>query len=122
MNLDIQLVNRPIDPGPTPPPAGFHRGATTAAQAAIDASAVDVAEGVDASETATVVTATVWRDTSDTAAGAPVVARLADGRHLALAPADDDVVAAMGATDMPGFVGGSVVVQAGEPRYRLAER
>ena len=108
--------------GTTPPPAGFHRGDTTAAQAAIDASAVDVAEGVDASETATVVTATVWRDTSDTAAGAPVVARLADGRHLALAPADDDVVAAMGATDMPGFVGASVVVQAGEPRYRLPER
>jgi hypothetical protein len=32
------------------------------------------------------------------------------------------VVAAMGATDMPGLVGGAVVVQAGEPRYRLAER
>ena len=108
--------------GSTPPPAGFRRGDTAAAQAAIDASAVDVAEGLDAPETATVVTATVWRDNDGTAAGAPVVARLADGRHLALAPADEDVVAAMGATDMPGLVGGAVVVQAGEPRYRLAER
>ena len=108
--------------GSTPPPAGFRRGDTAAAQAAIDASAVDVAEGLDAPEAATVVTATVWRDNDGTAAGAPVVARLADGRHLALAPADEEVVAAMGATDMPGLVGGAVVVQAGEPRYRLAER
>ena len=108
--------------GSTPPPGGFRRGDTTAAQAAIDASAVDVAEELDAPETATVVAATVWRDNDGTAAGAPVVARLGDGRHMALAPADEDVVAAMGATDMPGFVGGSIVVQAGEPRYRLAER
>ena len=41
---------------------------------------------------------------------------------MALAPADDDEVTAMGATDIPGLVGGTVVVQAGEPRYRLAER
>ena len=66
--------------------------------------------------------ATVWRDNNGTAAGAPVVARLADGRQMAVAPADDDVVVAMGATDMPGLVGASVVVQAGEPRYRLPER
>jgi len=106
--------------GTTPPPAGFHRGDTSAAQAAIDASAVEVAERLDAPEPATVVAATVWRDNDGTAAGAPVVARLADGRHMALAPADDEVVGAMGDLDVPGLVGGSVVVQAGEPRYRLA--
>ena len=39
---------------------------------------------------------------------------------MALAPADDEVVGAMGDLDVPGLVGGSVVVQAGEPRYRLA--
>jgi len=50
------------------------------------------------------------------------VARLADGRQMALSPADDEVVAAMGDTDMPGLIGGSVVVQAGAPRYRLTER
>ncbi len=108
--------------GTTPPPGGFRRGDTGIAQAGIDGSAVEVAAGVDAPETATVVAATVWRDNDGTAGGAPVVARLADGRHMALAAADDDVVAAMGATDMPGLIGGSVVVQAGEPRYRLAER
>jgi len=106
----------------TPPPGGFQRGDTAAAQAAIDATAADVAEGLDAPETATVVAATVWRDNDGTAAGAPVVARLADGRQMAVSPADADVVAAMGDTDMPGLIGGAVVVQAGEPRYRLAER
>ena len=106
----------------TPPPGGFRRGDTTAAQAAIDGSAAEVATGVDTPEVATVVAATVWRDNDGTAAGAPVVARLGDGRQLALAPADEEVVAAMGDTDMPGLIGGSVVVEAGEPRYRLAGR
>ena len=108
--------------GSTPPPAGFQRGDTTAAQAGIDASAAVVAEAVDAPEQATVVAATVWRDNDGTAAGAPVIARLADGRQMALAPADEEVVAAMGDTDMPGLIGGTVVVQPGEPRYRLAGR
>jgi acetyl-CoA C-acetyltransferase len=105
-----------------PPPGGFHRGDTATAQTAIDSSAVEVATRLDSPETATVVAATVWRDNDGVAAGAPVVARLADGRRMALAPADDEVVAAMGDTDMPGLIGGSVVVGAGEPRYRLAER
>ncbi len=108
--------------GSTPPPAGFRRADTSAAQAAIDATAVEVADVLDAPETATVVAATVWRDNDGTAAGAPVLARLADGRHMALSPADDGVTAAMGDLDVPGLVGGPVVVQAGEPRYRLAER
>ncbi len=108
--------------GSTPPPGGFRRGDTTGAQAAIDATAVGVADALPAPESATVVAATVWRDSDGTAAGAPVIARLDDGRHMALTPADDEVTAAMGALDVPGLVGGSVVVQAGEPRYRLAER
>ena len=108
--------------GSTPPPVGFHRGDTSTAQAAIDATEVEVAETLEAPETATVVAVTVWRDNDGAAAGAPVIARLADGRHMALAPADDDVTAAMGDLDVPGLVGGSVVVLAGEPRYRLAER
>ena len=81
-----------------------------------------MAEGLDDPEEATVVAATVWRDNDGTAAGAPVVARLADGRQMAVSPADEDVVAAMGDTDMPGLIGGTVVVQAGEPRYRLTGR
>jgi len=108
--------------GTTPPPAGFRRGDTSTAQAAIDASAVEVAASVESPRSATVVAATVWRDNDGSAAGAPVIGRLDDGRHMALAPADESVVAAMGETDVPGLVGESVVVQAGEPRYRLAER
>jgi acetyl-CoA C-acetyltransferase len=108
--------------GSTPPPAGFHRADTSMAQLAIDATAVEVVLELEAAESATVVAATVWRDNDGTAAGAPVVARLADGRQMALAPADDDVVAAMGDTDIPGLIGGSIIVQAGAPRYRLAER
>ncbi len=108
--------------GSTPPPAGFRRGDTGDAQAAIDRSAVEVAPSVDAAVRATVVAATVWRDNDGSAAGAPVIARLADGRQMALAPADDEVVAAMGELDIPGVVGRTVVVQADEPRYRLAER
>ena len=104
-----------------PPPHGFHRGDTATAQAAIDRSAVEVATDVDTPEPATVVAATVARDGDGAPTDAPVVARLADGRHMALAAADDGVVAAMGGTDMPGLIGGSVVVQAGAPRYRLAE-
>ena len=77
---------------------------------------------MESPRSATVVAATVWRDNDGSAAGAPVIGRLDDGRHMALAPADESVVAAMGETDVPGLVGESVVVQAGEPRYRLAER
>ena len=108
--------------GSTPPPAGFQRADTTAAQQAIDATAAEMVGGLDIPASATVVAATVWRDNDGTAAGAPVVARLADGRQMAVSPADDEVVAAMGDTDMPGLIGGPVVVQAGAPRYRLAER
>jgi hypothetical protein len=75
------------------------------------ATAVEVAELLEAPETATVEAATVSRDNDETAARDPVVARLADG-----------VTAAMGDLDVPGLVGGAAVVQAGEPRYRLAER
>jgi hypothetical protein len=64
----------------------------------------------------------VWRDTDGTAAGAPVVARLAGGAQMALSPADDDVLRAMGEEDLPGLIGTDLVVQAGEPRYRLPGR
>ncbi len=39
---------------------------------------------------------------------------------MALAAADDEVVGAMGDLDVPGLVGGAVVVQPGPARYRLA--
>ena len=87
--------------GADPPPAGFHRGDTTAAQSEIDASAVEVALEVDEPTRATVIAATVIRDDQGTPTGAPLLARLPDGRHMALAPADDEVTAAVG--DRPTF-------------------
>lgn len=106
--------------GSSPPSGGFHRGDTAAAQARIDASAVATALELDEAERATVVAVTVVRDGIGAATAAPMIARLADGRQMALAAADDGVVEAVGTLDVPGLVGGSVVVQAGPARYRLA--
>lgn len=69
---------------------------------------------------ATVVAATVIWHSGVGVAGAPVVARLPDGRQMALAPADDQVAVAMGELDPIGLVGGAVIVQPGPARYRLA--
>ena len=106
--------------GTAPPPAGYHRGDTTAAQSEIDASAMEVALEVDEPTRASVVAATVIRDGQGAPTGAPLLALLPDGRRMALAPADDDVTAALGQTDVAGLVGSTVVVQPGEARYRLA--
>jgi acetyl-CoA C-acetyltransferase len=105
--------------GSSPPPGGFQRGDTIAAQSQIDASAVEVALGVDAPTEATVVAATVVRDGDGSPIGAPLFARLPDGRRMAVAPSDDGVTEGMGELDVPGLVGGSVVILPGEPRYRL---
>ncbi len=106
--------------GSSPPPGGFRRGDTTAAQAQIDESAVETALELDQAEEATVMAVTAVRDNSGTVTAAPLIARLADGRHMALAAADDEVLHAVGVLDVPGLVGGSVVVQPGPARYRLA--
>jgi len=106
--------------GSSPPPRGFHRGDTATAQARIDDSAVETALDLDDAAVATVVAATVVRDYDGAATAAPLIARLPDGRQMALAAADDEVVGAVGALDVPGLVGSSVVVQPGPARYRLA--
>jgi acetyl-CoA C-acetyltransferase len=106
--------------GSTPPAGGFHRGDTASAQTAIDDSAVETVLEVDEATPATIVATTVIRDNDGAPTGAPVIARLDDGRQMALAPADDEVTGAMGEQDVPGLVGGVVVVQPGGARYRLA--
>ncbi len=106
--------------GSAPPPGGFHPGDTEADQAAIDDSAVEVALEVEEPITATVVATTVERDGEGRPTSAPLIARLPDGRQMALAAADEDTLEAMGAIDVPGSVGTPVVVQAGPARYRLA--
>ena len=106
--------------GTAPPPLGFHHGDTRADQAVIDGSAVETALGVDVATPATVVAATVVRDHAGAPTGAPLIARLPDGRHMALAPADDEVTVAVGERDVPGLVGSTIGVLPGAPRYRLA--
>jgi len=106
--------------GSAPPPGGFQRGDTGAAQAQIDASAIEMALEVEAPTQATVMAATVIRDNEGGATGAPLVATLPDGRHMALAPADEEVTDAMGRADVPGLIGSPVIVQPGPARYRLA--
>lgn len=103
-----------------PPPGGFQRGDTSPDQRAIDSSAVEVALEVDRPTPATVVAATVVRDSDGAPEAAPLIADLPDGRRMALATADDDTLRAMGGIDTPGSVGRPVVVQPGAARYRLA--
>ena len=108
--------------GSAPPPGGFRPGDTDHDQRIIDASGVNVAEEVTDPTTATVVAATVVRDHDGSATGAPLIARLPDGRHVAAGPVDDEVTAAMGELDIPGVVGTDVVIEGGPPRYRLPHR
>ena len=108
--------------GSSPPPGGFRPGDTSADQRRIDASAAEMALQVPDPTPATVVALTVIRDHVGTPTGAPVIARLADGRQLAAAPADDEVTAEIGNRDTPGMVGTPIVVEGHPPRYRLAER
>jgi acetyl-CoA C-acetyltransferase len=107
--------------GTEPPPGGFRRGDTSADQAAIDASAKDVALELGSPATpATVIAATVIRDHDGVATGAPVIARMLDGRHVAAAPADADVLSALSDADVPGMVGTQIAVEGSPARYRLA--
>jgi acetyl-CoA C-acetyltransferase len=111
--------------GTGPPPGGFRRGDTSADQAAIDASAADVALELEspaaaAATSATVLAATVIRDHTGAATGAPVIGRLPDGRHVAAAPADADVLSALSDADVPGMVGTQIAVEGSPPRYRQA--
>ena len=108
--------------GSAPPPGGFRPGDTNEDQRIIDASGVNVAEEVADPTTATVVAATGVRDHDGSATGAPLIARLPDGRHVAAGPVDDEVTAAMGELDIPGVVGTDVVIEGGPPRYRLPHR
>jgi acetyl-CoA C-acetyltransferase len=105
--------------GTIPPPGGYRQGDTAAAQRKIDDAARPVALEVDVLTPATVVAVTVVRDGEGTPTGAPLIARLPDGRHMALSAADDEVVETVGLLDVPGLVGSAIVVQHGEPRYRL---
>ena len=100
--------------GTEPPTGGWRRGDTTAAQAAIDATAVPVAE--EAEGPATVVAATVVAGRGHAPQAAPVIARLADGRPVAAAAHESELPGLAGRN----LVGETVLVDGRPPRYRLA--
>ena len=100
--------------GSDPPAGGWRAGDTAAAQAAIDASAVEIA--ADALGAATVVAGTVVAGRDGAPAAAPVIARLADGRHVAAA-AEEDQLGALAGTDL---VGRRITLSGPLPRFRLA--
>ncbi len=107
-----------------PPPDGFHRGDTTAAQQTIDATATPMALEVEEPTAAVVVAVTVVRAGDGTdgvgpATAAPAIVRLPDGRQMAVTPADERVLDEVGGCDVPGLVGTDFLVQPGPPRYRL---
>lgn len=100
--------------GAAPPDRGWRHGATDAAQAVIDASAVPVAE--QAEGPAEVVASTVVAGRGETPQAAPVIARLADGRHVAAAAEPDELPGLAG----QNLVGRHVMVSGSPPRYRVA--
>ncbi|HXQ61788.1 MAG TPA: hypothetical protein VN796_05595 [Acidimicrobiales bacterium] len=100
--------------GSEPPPRGWRRGDTTAAQAAIDASAVEIAPA--ASGPAEVLAATVTNGRGNEISAAPVIARLGDGRHVAAA-ADPSELPSLAARNL---VGTRVDVHGTPLRYRVS--
>jgi acetyl-CoA C-acetyltransferase len=99
--------------GGRPPERGFATGDTRAEQSAIDATAVEVAGRAEGA--ATVVAATVTYNGAGDATGAPIVALLGDGRHIA-AMAEDSDLAAIGDRNL---VGERVHVSGSPPRYHV---
>ncbi|MHB1762485.1 MAG: acetyl-CoA acetyltransferase [Acidimicrobiales bacterium] len=109
--------------GATPPEAGWHYGDTARDQAAIDASAVECLTELDAATTAsastariraTAIASTVMYGPEGHVTGAPVIARLDDGRHVAAA-ADPDELAHLAGYSL---VGESVDLEGNPLRYR----
>jgi acetyl-CoA C-acetyltransferase len=89
--------------GTEPPPGRFRRGDTTADQAIIDDSAVEIALEVDQPTVATVVGATVVRDGEGMPQSAPLIATLPDGRQMALAAADHETLGSIARIDVSGL-------------------
>jgi acetyl-CoA C-acetyltransferase len=101
--------------GAEPPPSGFRRGDTTAAQAEIDATALPVT--LEASGAATVVASTVIYDRDGAVSGAPVFADLPDGTRVAAAAHPDELSSLAGVS----LVGRTIELVDSEPvRYRVA--
>ncbi len=99
--------------GAAPPPSGWRRGDTSTAQAAIDATAVEIAP--DATGPAVVLASTVTSAGGDEITAAPVIARLQDGRHVAAA-ADVTELPSLAARNL---VGARIDLHGAPPRYSV---
>jgi acetyl-CoA C-acetyltransferase len=100
--------------GADPPPDGWRRADTTAAQAAIDATTAEVTG--DAIGPATVVASTVVSGRDGRPSAAPVIARLDDGRQVAAAAEDEELAALAGRN----LVGERILLSGPLPRFRMA--
>jgi acetyl-CoA C-acetyltransferase len=100
--------------GADPPPRGWRQGDTADAQAAIDASAVEIAG--DGSGPAVVLASTVVSGRHGEVTAAPVIARLGDGRHVAAA-ADVAELPDLGGRNL---VGSPIDIHGSPMRYRIS--
>jgi acetyl-CoA C-acetyltransferase len=102
--------------GSEPPPEGFRLGDTRAAQEAIDRTALEVAGTADGR--AVVDASTVIYDRDGSVSGAPVFARLDDGRRVAATADPADLGAHLTGVSL---VGATVTVSGEPPTYRVVE-
>jgi acetyl-CoA C-acetyltransferase len=100
--------------GSAPPPRGWRHGDTAERQAAIDATAVPIAQ--DGSGPALVVASTVALGHGGEVTAAPVIARLDDGRHVAAAADPSELPSLAGRN----LVGTTIEVEGAPVRYRVS--
>jgi acetyl-CoA C-acetyltransferase len=101
--------------GTTPPSRGWRRADTASAQAAIDASAVEIAS--EAAGPAVVVAATVGSGQGGEISAAPVIALLPDGRHVAVAADVSELPSLRGRN----LVGSRIDIHGAPMRYTVPE-
>lgn len=101
--------------GSAPPPRGYRRGDTSADQARIDASALEVAPIAAGMAAATIDAATVVYDRDGAPISAPAIATLDDGRRVvARAPQED-----LGQLAGSNITGWRVTISGSPPTYHL---
>jgi acetyl-CoA C-acetyltransferase len=102
--------------GSEPPPEGFSKPDTSARQAEIDATAIDVVEQAEGS--AVVDASTVIYERDGSVAGLPVFAHLDDGRRVVARLHEDDTTDAVAGRSM---VGATIHVSGDVPTYRVEQ-
>ncbi|HKY16021.1 MAG TPA: hypothetical protein VJM33_13935 [Microthrixaceae bacterium] len=102
--------------GASPPPQGYRRGDTSAAQSRINSSAIPTLESASGEE-AVVEASTVIYDRDGAVTAAPVIARTNDGRRLAARAAPPDLPAMRGRA----LVGATVRVDGRRPTYQIID-